>query len=81
MTLLQEILRESKDITDHVVYDKNNFWADREDADTGKILIRPGDKVKFTYNNKKMTGVISNKAKGRDNDVYKIVNVENEISK
>lgn len=68
----EEFVTEAKDHTDRVVHHKGHFWVDREDTESGKQISKPGQKIKFTHKGKKYSGTVSDEARGRDDDVYKV---------
>lgn len=68
----RETLKEESDHTDRVVHHKGHFWVDREDTESGKQISKPGQKIKFTHKGKKYSGTVSDEARGRDDDVYKV---------
>jgi len=48
----------------------NKFFIDREDD--GNEIFSPGDAVTWTYNLKEYRGVVSNRAVGRDDDMFEL---------
>jgi len=69
---LQELMEAQKDMTGYVVKDGNKFFVDRVDIDTGEEIVTPGEEISFTHDGKKMYAVVTDRALGRDNDVYEL---------
>jgi hypothetical protein len=68
----KESLDEAKDMTNRVTNQGGSFWVDRENAETGKELVKPGDTITFVHKGKKRTGRVTDDAKGRDDDMYRV---------
>ena len=71
-TFKEFLMEAQKDMTGNVVEDDGVFFVDREDVDTGKEIITPGEEISFTHKGKKMYAIVSDRASGRDDDVYEL---------
>ena len=61
-----------RNVDDFVVQDGDSFYIDAEDIDTGEAIVKPGDEVTFTHDGNEYTGIVTDEAEGRDDDVLKI---------
>ena len=67
---------EGADMTDRVVKSGGMWMVDREDIDTGKTLVKPGQTITFKHGGKKYKGRVSSHAVGRDDDCYELSSVQ-----
>lgn len=65
-----------KDFSDNVVYSKGSFYIDRQDINSGKRLVKPGDTVSFTSNGKSYSMIVSGTTVGRNDDMYELTSGE-----
>jgi hypothetical protein len=61
-----------KDVSDYVAKSGNKFLVDREDTETGNDVVTVGETVMFVYKMKEHRGIVSDRARGRDDDVLEI---------
>ena len=65
------------DFTDYIVKDDGEFWVGREDPNSGIEVTKPGDEIYFMYEGSAYTGIVSDHAEGRDDDMYRVYIVKN----
>lgn len=61
-----------KDLTGYISKEKGEFFVDREDLDTGLRLVKPGDQIQFIYRKKSYQALVTDDARGRDDDIYRL---------
>lgn len=62
-----------KDMTDCVVKEKNGWYVDREDIDTGREINKAGDRISWLYNGTRYYGLVTAAALGRDDDMLRVI--------
>lgn len=67
---------EMKDLSAFVAKDGKHYFIDREDIDSGKAVAKPGDTVMFNHDGNGLTAVVSDDARGRDDDVFRLIDVK-----
>ena len=68
--------KDRKDYKKYIVRYGGQYWIDSRKGLTNDILVEPGDKVLFKENKKWYSAFVSNETAGRDEDMYKLTDVE-----
>lgn len=61
-----------KDVTGYVAPHQGHFYVDSYDIESGGSIADPQDEICWVQDGQRFEGVVSDEARGRDDDVYKI---------